>query len=140
EGEQVVEARDAVRVRGRDVEPSRRVAERALADPTYAPLRSPERREEQVPQLAQRVAAVHGAAGSVRRERAHDRVDRLALGGGRLRREQAEIHYAITFSMRIAAALNSAVPDFGSVASMVRMFVSTRSGKWMLMNASPGRS
>ena len=42
--------------------------------------------------------------------------------------------------MRIAVALNSAVPDFGSVASMVRTFVSTSSGKCSVMNARPGRS
>ena len=43
-------------------------------------------------------------------------------------------------SMRTAAALNSAVPDFGSVASIVSTFVSTWSGKWNVMNTSPGRS
>ena len=37
-------------------------------------------------------------------------------------------------------ALNSAVPDFGSVASMVSTFVSTSSGKWSVMKARPGRS
>src|SRR5439155_21619815 len=33
-----------------------------------------------------------------------------------------------SFSIRIAVALNSAVPDFGSVASIVSRFVSTSSG------------
>ena len=37
-------------------------------------------------------------------------------------------------------ALNSAVPDFGSFASIVSTFVATSSGKWRFMNASPGRS
>ena len=40
----------------------------------------------------------------------------------------------------MAVALNSAVPDFGSVAFIVRMFVSTSSGKCSVMNARPGRS
>lgn len=44
-----------------------------------------------------------------------------------------------TRSMRTAAALNSAVPDLGSVASMVSRLVSTSSGKWKVMNTSPGR-
>ena len=35
---------------------------------------------------------------------------------------------APNFSIRIAVALNSAVPDFGSVASIVRRFTSTSSG------------
>src|SRR5439155_54186 len=42
--------------------------------------------------------------------------------------------------MRIALALNSAVPDLGSVASMVRMLVDTWSGKCNVMKARPGRS
>src|SRR5436190_23005815 len=67
-----------------------------------------------------------------------DRVDRLALGVGRARLEQPQVHQ--TGSIRIADALNSAVPDFGSVASMVSTFVATSSGKWSVMKASPGRS
>ena len=52
---------------------------------------------------------------------------------------------ASSFSIRIAVALNSAVPDFGSVASIVRRFVATSSWKWSVMNvearaAAPGRS
>ena len=42
--------------------------------------------------------------------------------------------------MRTAVALNSEVPDFGSTASMVSSLVATWSGKWKVMNASPGRS
>jgi hypothetical protein len=45
-----------------------------------------------------------------------------------------------SLSIRTAAALNSAVPDFGSVASIVSTLVSTCSGKWKVMNTSPGRS
>ena len=42
-------------------------------------------------------------------------------------------------STRTAVALNSAVPDLGSVASIVSTLVSTSSGKWNVMNARPGR-
>ena len=45
-----------------------------------------------------------------------------------------------SFSTRTAVALNSAVPDRGSVASIVSTLVSTWSGKWNVMNASPSRS
>ena len=47
---------------------------------------------------------------------------------------------ACSRSTRIAVALNSAVPDFGSVALIVSTLVSTSSGKCSVMNASPGRS
>jgi len=46
---------------------------------------------------------------------------------------------ARSFSIRIAVALNSAVPDLGSVASIVRRLVATSSWKCSVMNASPGR-
>ena len=131
---QRVERRDAVRVGGRDVEPPRRVAERALAHPADAPLCGAQRGEEQVAALT--VGARDAVA--VRRGRADDGVDRLALGVGRLREREAKVHY--TASRRIAVALNSAVPDFGSVASIVSTFVATRSGKCRFMNARPGRS
>ena len=42
--------------------------------------------------------------------------------------------------MRTADALNSAVPDLGSMASMVSRLVSTSSGKCIVMNTRPGRS
>ena len=45
-----------------------------------------------------------------------------------------------SFSTRIAVALNSAVPDFGSHASIVSRFVATSSWKCSVMNVSPGRS
>jgi hypothetical protein len=45
-----------------------------------------------------------------------------------------------SFSIRIAVALNSAVPDLGSVASIVSKFVATSSWKCRVMNVSPGRS
>ena len=59
EREQRVEARDAVRLGGRDREPPRRVAERALAHPADAALRGAQRGQEQVP------ARAVGARGAV---------------------------------------------------------------------------
>ena len=56
-----------------------------------------------------------------------------------MRRRLVHAQRAASFSTRIAAALNSAVPDFGSVASIVSWFTSTSSGKWKVMNASPAR-
>ena len=44
------------------------------------------------------------------------------------------------FSIRMAVALNSAVPDFGSVASIVSRLTATSSWKCMVMNVRPGRS
>ncbi len=45
---------------------------------------------------------------------------------------------APSFSIRMAVALNSAVPDFGSVASIVRRLVATSSWKWRVMKVRPG--
>jgi hypothetical protein len=106
--------------------------------------------------------AVRARDAVIRRlRRSDDRVDRGALGVARLGREQVEVQLALlpvhaafmllavfrrrrmlhyTASTRIAVALNSDVPDFGSVASIVSTFVATRSGKCRFMNASPGRS
>ena len=47
---------------------------------------------------------------------------------------------ASSFSMRMAVALNSAVPDFGSVASIVSRLTATSSWKCIVMNVRPGRS
>ena len=47
---------------------------------------------------------------------------------------------AASFSMRMAVALNSAVPDLGSVASIVRRLVATSSWKCRVMKVRPGRS
>ena len=88
EREQRVEARDAVRLGRRHVEPPRCVAERALAHPADAPLCGAERGEEQVPSRA--IGARDAAVVCARL--AHDRVDRLALRVARLGAEQAEVH------------------------------------------------
>src|SRR5512142_2125729 len=112
---------------------------------------------------ARRERRRHAAVRTARRPAAHDAVDGRPFRLGRHRDKQAEVHQTVTslrppfvvtadsapfpsdaiatiFSTRIAVALNSAVPDFGSVASIVSTFVSTWSGKWNVMNASPRRS
>ena len=59
--------------------------------------------------------------------RVEDRVHGGALRRGREGGDDVEVHQA-SFSIRMAAALNSAVPALGSVASIVRRFVATSSG------------
>src|SRR5262249_52420260 len=92
------------------------------------------------------------------RGRAQEGVDGIALGLGGLGVQQPEVHYLapaspcampaawrgwpFAFSTRTAVALNSAVPDFGSVASIVRMLTLTwpRAGKRQVRKPSPGRT
>ena len=95
--------------------------ERVAAAPLDAPLHS----------LGQVVVARRDGVGD-------EVVDRRAfiIGGDRAPEEEIGAHTAppttdgagspaASFSTRIAVALNSAVPDFGSVASIVSRFVST---------------
>src|SRR5450432_603073 len=56
------------------------------------------------------------------------------------RLDEGPIKSSYTFSIRIAVALNSEVPDLGSTASIVRSLVATSSCAWTDKNASPGRS
>src|SRR5207247_68692 len=102
-----------------------------LADPPLGGVQRVQHREEQGPVRTCFVSTpnhtivghglgseqpVHGAA--------------LLLGGRR--RREMQVHQATpasSLSIRIAVALNSAVPDFGSAASIVSRFVSTSSGK-----------
>src|SRR5206468_10473244 len=126
------------------------VIQRALADPSDAPLDGVKSWQQEVPVARCRVRGagcergVDGIALVGRRRRTGDQVyvhggprtyttARPSTGSGRAWSRSA------SFSILIAVALNSAVPDFGSVASIVRMFVSTSSGKCSVMNASPGR-
>ena len=87
------------------------------------------------------------AADPRRRGRPEHAVDRFALGRRRGAVEELQVHdcyfagtascdaacpvrsASVSRSTRIALALNSAVPDLGSVASIVSTFVSTWSGK-----------
>ena len=164
---QRVERRDAVRVRGRHGQPAADLVQPARADPADPLLQRPERRQQQMPPRARRVTARGRVAGGPgrgarrppsptpagRARRRAPRVRRRRLGAG----DEADVHLPAglrrlalaravstradsSFSTRIAAALNSAVPDFGSVASIVSWFTSTSSGKWNVMNASPARS
>ena len=112
--------------------------------------------------------AAFAAIPAARRGTRHDVHGRAFLGGGAGVGDEVEIHAGTltrgpvssrpggdeprpygtedgdtegaTLSIRIADALNSAVPDFGSIASIVRMFVATSSWKWSVMKARPGRS
>ena len=66
------------------------------------------------------------------------RRDAVSRGGDALDAAQLAGAGSASFSIRIAVALNSAVPDLGSVASIVRLLVVTSSWKWSVMNARPG--
>ena len=144
------------------------VIEAARADPADALLHRAQRRQQQVPPRARRVAAAAQrvslplgsrtppsqppAAGRGRRRprRARRRSARRRAGAGpsvsagssraRRRARSPARSGVATFSTRTAQALNSAVPDLGSVTSIVSRLTSTSSGKWNVMNASPGRS
>src|SRR6185437_14969809 len=163
EREEGVEAGDPVGLGRRDGQAAAGVAERAGADPANPRLHRVQHGQQQVAPAAGGMAADGEVPVLLRPHRAHPariglaehRVDRLALDRGRRLIMDPEVHYRAgsatwpgaasvwgrgSFSTRIALALNSAVPDFGSVASIVRMFVCTSSGKWNVMNASPGRS
>ncbi len=132
ERDQRVERRDAVRLGRRNLEPAARVAERALRHPADAALCRADRREQQVPSrpVAARNAPV--VVGGL----ADHRIDRRALRIRRLRREQAQVgHY--TASTRMAVALNSAVPDFGSCASIVSTFVAHLVGEMQVHEREP---
>src|SRR5207302_10071730 len=92
-------------------------------------------------------AAAHAAVPRALRGAQH-RVDRGAFLLGRRPTRQAKVHRYLevtagsaagSLSIRTAVALNSAVPDFGSTASIVRTFVATSSAKCTVMNARPGR-
>src|ERR1700733_2071259 len=163
--EQRVEGRHAVDVGGGDGQPLRDVVERAGADPTPLLVQRVKGGEELGTLGPGGVTPVRGvpvldavSSRPGRHGRTEERVDGRALVGGRLGVEEAEIHSVLryspavrlvtpaaslgppfSFSTRTAVALNSAVPDFGSVASIVSTLTSTWSGKWKVMKASPGR-
>src|SRR5205085_2544605 len=144
ECEEGVEAGDAVGLGRGDREPAADIAERAGADPADPRLHGVQHRQEQVAPAAGGVAADGepavglgaGGADPGGIGLAEDGVDRLALDRGRRLILDPEVHYLAgsatrpgaasvwgrgSFSTLIALALNSAVPDFGSVASIVRM-------------------
>src|SRR5262249_51380073 len=142
------------------------VLEPRLADPSDARLQRFQRGEEQMPAFARlasgmgdvrvvqvtALATVPGRCG-----RAKQRIDRGTLVVGRDGVPQPQIHqsspaaasgsarweerrdFTRTGSTRTAHALNSAVPDFGSVALIVSRFVMTSSGKWSVMKTTPAR-
>ena len=145
-GEQGVGLGDAVGLRRRHAQALADVAEGARADPADCVLHGVQRWQQQLallagPLRAAMCAATRPGLGIRRGRRTEQRIDGGALrrrgGGG----ETMDFHARQPiFSMRIAEALNSEVPDFGSQASIVRRLVSTSSGKCSVMKASPGRS
>ena len=150
--EQRVKRCDSPRIRGRHGETRANVVQRTLADPADTRLHGVQRRQQQVAHGARVVSAerdmgvadgIADAAVPPRRWRSEECVDRLTLLAGRFGVEEMEIHQspaiamrrpatvgrrdgrACTFTTCTAQALNSAVPDFGSNASIVRKFVAT---------------
>src|SRR5207302_5509762 len=87
EREQRVERRDAVRLGGRNVEPTGGVPERARRDPADAPLRRTQRREQELSTMA---VAPRDAVPSVRLDADYS-VDHGALGVSRRRLEKLEV-------------------------------------------------
>ena len=154
DGEHRVERGDAVDVGGRQRQPAAELVHPSGADPADALLQGPERGEQKVSTRAGGVTGAcriscgtveSGAAVPAVDRRPEHGVERGALGGCRLcAGYEVEVHQlwpptvagsaiparsstsdGSIFSTLIAAALNSAVPDFGSVASIVSWFVST---------------
>ena len=156
--EQRVERGDAPRVGGRHVQAIADVAEAAFADPADARLQRLQRGQQQVAHRARvasadrrdvrvaRAAARAAIPGRSRRDRAahrrrHARRRSARPRSGRMSisaRPRAPVPRSATGSTRTAHALNSAVPDFGSDASIVSRFVATSSGKCSVMNTMPG--
>ena len=164
EREQRVERRDAVGLRRRDREPPADVVQRAPADPADARLHRVQRREQEValrprgvPAARHVLVALAGLRRSLpaRPGRAEDGVDRLALDRRRELVLDDEVHQRAgcaaapraadassspgrSRSTRIAVALNSAVPDFGSVALIVSTLVSHLVGEVQRHEREPG--
>src|SRR6185312_4373754 len=167
-GQQRIERRHAPGVGRGHVEPRADVVERAFADPADARLHGLQRGEQLVPAGAGRVSAERHVCIALRhalaavppgRGRTKSCVDRLAFLVGRSDVEQFQVHQspntgsewrwsaragassgARTGSTRTAHALNSAVPERGSVASIVSRLTRTWSWKWNVMKTRPARS
>src|SRR5216683_3876102 len=147
EREAVVKGRDAIGLGRRNVQPAARVLETPAADPADLVLERVQHGQQQVAPRTRRVAPAREvivsrcplAALPQRGRWSEDAVDSGDFSLGRWPAAGSNIHYAI-LSTRMALALNSAVPDLGSVASMVSTLVATWSGKCSVMKARPGRS
>src|SRR6185436_2234846 len=161
--QQRVERDHAIGVRRGHGESPADVVERPLADPANPGLNRLERGKQQVPPRPRRVSATRSKSVSLlvplaavpsRAGRPEESIDGLPFLGSRLGVQEVKVHYAPcraparaaagsadrTGSTRTAQALNSAVPDLGSVSSMVRMLTFTSSWKWNVMKTSPDRS
>src|SRR5215475_473199 len=165
--QQRIKRRHAPRIRGRNAEPHAHIVETRFADPTDARLKRLECGQQQVATLTLLASAGRHvgiafvatlSAIPCRSWRTKQSVYRGTLFVGWLGVPQVQIHQSspaaakgsalrkrnsgvlATGSTRTAHALNSAVPDRGSVALIVKRFVATSSGKCNVMNTTPARS
>ena len=151
-GQQGVEGGHAVGLGRRHVQAAADVAEGRGADPADRVLHAVQRRQQLVTDTAPGAGASEPDAAAARGVlqlgaggRGHHPVeygiDRGPFGGGGLGCGEVQVHQrAASLSTRTAVALNSAVPDLRSQASIVSRLVSTWSGKCRVMNTSPGRN
>ncbi len=118
-GEERVERRDAVDVGWGNAEALGNVVDGARADPADAVLHGVQHLEQTMALMAIR--------DEPRLERAVDGRALVRRRNGRGKVKVDQLARPLTGSMRTAQALNSAVPDFGSVTSIVSKFVATSS-------------
>ena len=130
--EQLVEGGDAVGLRRRDLEHLSDIVDAAWAHPPPSSLQGVQGRQEEVTagSLAGHAPTDHSIG--VVNERGF--TDHIVHGGlfdviCPIGPDEQIGHCCTTLSMRMAAALNSAVPLRGSHASLVSRLVSTSSGK-----------
>src|SRR5579872_2230299 len=149
----MVERRHAECVGRRNVQTAADIVERARTDPSGAIVDGMQRRQQQMACVARSFPAMQRAH-IADRLRSEQRIDCGDFVLGRLVFHEPYVHAytaaasdaavasslpAKTFSSRTAAALNSAVPDCGSVASIVKMLVATSSLKWNVVKTRPAR-
>ena len=136
--EQRIEGGDPISLGGRDREPFGDVAKGSTADRADGVLDGVESGKQQVPLRTSRRAAEGDVAVETgepspfprRPGRTQEGVNRLALCLRGLFEKGADVQQVVVrASTRTAVALNSAVPDLGSQASMVSAFTSVSSGK-----------
>ncbi len=138
----MIEGDDAPGLGGRDGQAAADVVERAAADPPDSILDGMQRRQEQVAPILRLLQSRPAKRAShaprfarprpilTRAARAADRrprAPRCSAQPPTMCRSTGSVGHSL--SIATAAALNSAVPDFGSVASIVSRLVATSSGK-----------
>ena len=129
-----IERRHAMNFRGSNVQPQRDIVESAGADPADAVLDRVEHGQKTMPPargvaVERRARVGDSAAGrlaSLIRARPDQSQRQRALLQSLARRlDEDPIKSSYTFSIRMAVALNSEVPDLGSTASIVSSLVAT---------------